>query len=206
MITITQDATTQDGTTVARARIGLIDPATYRISLHLMADLVIGTITFALMVTLLSLAAGLMITLAGIPILVATLLVARGIGEFKRRCAHAVLGVEAAAPVHTSRGVRDRLRDRADWHAVVYAALLFPVGVFTGTITLAGWATAAAAITSPFYVGWIDSVPRVAGISLDDPIAVVGTVLGGLILLLVMPAVVRTLARLDAILVQRLLT
>jgi uncharacterized membrane protein len=205
MITTIEDTTTQDAPNVARPRIGLIDSTTYRISLHLMADLVIGTITFTLIGTLLSLAAGLMITLAGIPILVGTLLVARGIGEFERRRASAVLGVEVAAPVHTSRRVRDRLRDQADWRAVVYATALFPVGVITGTITLAGWATAAAAITSPFYVGLIDTVPRVAGISLDDPIGVVGTVLAGLILLLVMPAVVRTLARLDAILVQRLL-
>ena len=191
----------------ARTRPGLTDPTTYRISLHLIADLVIGTITFTVMVTLLSLSAGLMITLAGIPLLVATLVVARGIGAIERQRARAALGVAIAAPGHERRRLRDRLRDPADWRAVLYALVLFPVGLVTGTVTLAGWTTAAAAITSPLSVTFFGSTPpRLAGINLTSPVVVVATVLVGIGLLLLMPAVVRTLARLDAVLVRRLLT
>jgi uncharacterized membrane protein len=197
---------TQPPPAAVRTRSGLTDPATYRLSLHLMADLVIGTVLFTIMVTLLSLSAGLMITLAGIPLLVGTLAVARSIGVIERKRARAALRLTTAAPAHEGRTWRDRLRDPADWRAVLYSVLLFPVGLVTGTVTLAGWATAAAAITSPLSITWFDSLPPpVAGIDLTSPVAVVATVLIGVVLLLLMPAVVRTLARLDAVLVRRLL-
>jgi len=91
-----------------RPRLGLIDPATYRTSLHLMADLLIGTVTFTLMMTLLALSAGLMITLAGIPLLLATLLVARYIGIVERKRAHAGLAQRQAPPASHPRGSRSR--------------------------------------------------------------------------------------------------
>jgi uncharacterized membrane protein len=196
----------QPSPAAVRTRFGLTDLATYRLSVHLIADLVIGTVLFAIMVTLLSVSAGLMITLAGIPLLAGTLAVARSIGVIERKRARAALGVTTAAPAHEGRTWRDRLRDPADWRAVLYSVLLFPVGLVTGTVTLAGWATAAAAITSPLSITWFDSLPPpVAGLDLTSPVAVVAAVLIGVVLLLLMPAVVQTLARLDAVLVRRLL-
>jgi hypothetical protein len=193
-----------DAPAIARQRPGLIDPTTYRTSLHLMANLVIGTATFSVMVTLLALSAGLMITLAGIPLLLGTLFVARGIGAFERKRISVLLGHRAAAPASRGGRLRDRLRDPADWRAALYAILLFPVGLATGTVTLAGWSTAAAAITAPFYAGRIGSIPHLAGISLDSPVGTAGTVLAGLTLLLLMPGVVRTMARVDSALVRLL--
>ena len=77
------------------------------------------------MVTLLALSAGLMITLAGIPLLVATLLVARGIGVVERSGLGPALGVASARHRGTnSAGSVDRLRDPADWRAVLYAILV----------------------------------------------------------------------------------
>ena len=198
---------TTEAPALARPRPGLLDPATYRNSLHLAADLIIGTVTFTIMVTLLALSAGLMITLAGIPLLLATLLVARSIGIVERKRAHAGLVHRHTAPASQPLArVRDRLRDRADWRAVLYAILLFPVGIVTGTLTLAGWATAVGLLTSPLYTGRLGSVPYLTGINLDGPVAAAASVLAGLALLLMMPAVVRTLARVDTALVHRLLT
>jgi hypothetical protein len=198
-------ATTQDIPAATRPRVGLLDPMTYLTSAHLMADLVVGTATFAVTVTLLAVSAGLMVTLVGIPLLVGTLLVARGIGGLERRRAR-VLGVVTAAPTHEGRGLRARLLDPADWRAVLYALVLFPAGVLTGTITLTGWATAVAAISSPLYVGRFgDSTRQIGGINLAGPVAGVASVILGVALLAVMPRIVRCLAGLDALLVHRLL-
>ena len=202
----TTSTTTHHAPAITRRRLGLIDPTTYRISLHLLTSLLIGTVTFSVMVTLLALSAGLMITLAGIPLLLGTLLVARGIGVFERGRATALLGQQVAAPGHRAGRLRDRLGDPADWRAVLYAIVLFPVGLLTGTITLAGWSAAAAAITSPFYAERIGSLPYLGGINLDGPVAAAGTVLAGVTLLLLMPTVVRTMSRLDSALARRLLT
>jgi hypothetical protein len=133
--------------------VGLLDPRTYVISLGLVTDLVVGTATFSVMVTLLAASAGLMITLLGIPLL---------------------------------------------WGS--------PVGVVAGTVTIAGWATAAAAVTAPAYVGFDDSRQQLAGLDKEGPVAAVASVLAGIALFMVMPTVVRNLARVQAMLVRRLLT
>ena len=56
-------------TTTARVRtghgLGLLDPATYRRTLHLLADLPIGLVTVTLFTTLLAVSAGLALTLMG---------------------------------------------------------------------------------------------------------------------------------------------
>jgi hypothetical protein len=202
MITTTTD---HMPTITHRRPLGLIDPTTYRTSLHLVASLVIGTVTFSVIVTLLVLSGSLLITLAGIPLLLGTLLVARGIGVFERKRAGVLLGRRAAAPPHRGGRIRDRLRDPADWRAALYAILLFPVGLVTGTVTLAGWATAAAAITSPFYADRIPSIRYLAGINLEGPVGTAGSILAGIVLLLLMPAIVSTMARLESGLARLLL-
>jgi len=80
------------------------------------------------------------------------------------------------------------------------------VGIVTGTLTLAGWAIAVGLLTSPLYAGRVGPVPYLSGIDLDGPVAGAASVLAGLALLLLMPAVVRALARVDTALVHGLLT
>ncbi|MDX6301422.1 MAG: hypothetical protein QOF53_2636 [Nocardioidaceae bacterium] len=202
----TAPTTASPSVAVAPRRFGLLDPATYRSSLHLLADLAIGTATFSVFVTLLALSAGLAVTLVGIPILVVTLLLARGLGSVERRRAGVLLDVDVVAPPHPRRALWDPLRDAADWRAVGYALLLLPVGVVSGTVVLAGWATALAAITHPLYAIFLDEPAfRLAGHTLDGAPAEAGAVVLGIALLLAMPYVVRRLAQLDAVLVRRLL-
>jgi len=201
-------ATTTTSQTVAvpARRFGLADAATYRSSLHLLADLAIGTATFTVFVTLVSLSAALSVTLVGIPILVVTLLLARGLGGLERHRTRVLLRVDVANPAHPRRGLWEPLRDAADWRALGYALLLLPMGVVSGTIVLAGWTTALAAMTHPLYAVFLDEpAVRVAGRTLDGAAAEAGTVVIGVALLIVMPYVVRRLARVDAALVRRLL-
>ena len=196
-----------DVPTRTQPTVGLLDPNTYAISLHLITDLVVGTATFSVMVTLLAASAGLMITLLGLPLLAGTLLVARGVGVIERRRAATLFAATPIAPAHRGHGLRDRLTDAADWRAVAYSLLLFPVGVVAGTVTIAGWATAVAGVTAPIYVGRSgDSTSQLAGVDLAGPVAAVISVLAGVALLMLMPTIVRNLAHVQRALVRRLLT
>jgi hypothetical protein len=218
----TTTSTTQDVPTGARRRVGVLDPRTYALSLHLVTDAVVGTAAFTLMVTLLAVSGALMITLLGIPLLVGTLRVARAVGDIERSRADTLPGSTARAREHPRHdpngghglnglnglsGWRDALMDAGDWRAVAYSLLLFPLGMVAGTVTVAGWATAAAAVTAPAFAGRFDDSSRqLAGIQLDGPIAAVLSVAAGIALLMVMPTIVRHLARVQLWLVRRLLT
>src|SRR3954451_6231741 len=142
-------------TTAVRVRTahasGLLDPATYRRTLHLLADLPIGLATSIAITTLLAVSAGLAITLVGVPLLIGTLYAARLLGGMERARTHALLGVDTPAPRPAGRGWRGRLADATGWRTLAYGLLLGPVGVTTGTLTATGWSTALAAIAFPTY-------------------------------------------------------
>jgi hypothetical protein len=185
--------------------LGLLDPATYRRTAHLLADLPLGLATFSVALTLLSLSAGLAITLVGIPLLIVTLAGARLVGRFDRARAALLLGVHVPAPA-PRRGFRGRLTDAAAWRALGYALLLGPVGTVTGTLTLTGWSTALAATAFPAYAWTLrDPALHLGAVTVDGLPAAVGSVACGLLLLAAMPAVTRLLAQLDAFLVRGLL-
>ena len=182
---------------------GLLDPATYRRTLHLLADLPIGLATFATITTLLAVSAGLAITLVGIPLLIGTLYAARLLDRMERARAHALLGVNTAALRPAGRGWPGRLADAAGWRTLAYGLLLGPAGVVTGTLTATGWSTALAALAFPAYAWRLhDPALHLGAVTVSGP---PGAVACGLVLLAVMPAVVRLLAGLDIILVRGLL-
>jgi Putative sensor len=189
-----------------RRAFGLADPTTYRLSVHLLADLALGTASFSVMVTLLTTSAALAVTLVGLPLLVVTLMVARGVASLERLRARHGLGIDVIPPPRRPRTFLERLVDPADWRAACYAVLLFPVGVLNGTVVMAGWLSALAAIGHPVYArGLDDTALQLAGRTVDGVTAEVGCVLVGLALLVSMPFVVRQLARIDGVLVRRLL-
>jgi hypothetical protein len=206
MTTSTRTSTIVPTAVAERSRFGLADPTTYRTSLHLLADLVVGTASFSVMVTLLTTSAALAITLVGIPLLAVTLMVARGFAGLERVRARHGLGVDVPPPRRHPRSFLQRLIDPADWRATCYALVLFPVGVLNGTVVMAGWLSALAAIAHPVYARGLDNTAlHLAGRTVDGVTAEVGCVLVGLALLVSMPFVVRQLARLDVALVRRLL-
>ena len=197
-------------TTTARVRtghgLGLLDPATYRRTLHLLADLPIGLVTVTLFTTLLAVSAGLALTLVGIPLLIGTLYLARLLGGMERARARALLGLPAPAASPALRGWRGRLTDAGGWRAVAYALLLGPVGVLTGTLTLTGWSTALAATAFPAYAWTLrDPALHLGAVSVSGVPADLGAVVCGILLLASMPAVTRVLAGLDVVLVRGLL-
>jgi hypothetical protein len=128
---------------------------------YLVAGLPVGVAAFSIIVTGLATAAGLAITLVGIPILVLTLILARGIAELERRRAAPVLGVRIEGRERKLTGSAwERTKaisfDPASWKDTAWSLLLLPIGVagFTAAITL--WATALGLVTSPLYSWALD--------------------------------------------------
>ena len=179
---------------------------TYTRTLHLLVDLVLGTAYFTVLVVMLSTSAALLPTLLGVPLLMLTLLVARGIAHLERVRARVLLGVEVPTPAHPRNGFWRRLLDSADWRSTLYGVLLLPVGVVTGSVTLAGWTTAAAALAYPVYTPALtDPALRLGDHRLTGvPAELVALVIGaGLVL--VLPWLMQLLARVDGALVRGLL-
>jgi hypothetical protein len=123
-----------------------MEQRTYRVLFYLLLGLPLGILDFTIVVTGLSLGLGLIITLLGIPVLVATLLVVRSLAALERGLAFNLL--DAPMP----RGVRmsdesggffwSRLRDlvfgKRTWAEVGFLLLRLPLGTldFTVAVTL----------------------------------------------------------------------
>jgi hypothetical protein len=184
---------------------GFGDVGTYRRSVYLLADLVVGPTLFALGTSLFLLSAGFAVTLVGIPLLVVTLGLARAAGRFERARAARLLGVVVAPPPMV-RGLRARVADRAGWSALAYTVLLGPVSLVTGGLAAVGWVAAIAGVTYPVY-GWAvgSGTLHVGSFTFTGLLARITMAIIALALLLVMPTVTRALSRIDAALVRRLL-
>ena len=185
--------------------LGLTDPATYRRTLHLLLDLPIGVATFSVAVALVSTSVSLAITLIGLPLLAITLLAGRGMGQLERARARALLDVHVPEPDAAPRGWR-RLTDTTGWRSIGYAVVMLPIGVMTSTVAATGWSVAASMFAYPAYAPFLDdSSVTVGSVTFGGWGAQLVTSLIGLALLLMMPSIVRGLARIDAAAVRRLL-
>jgi signal transduction histidine kinase len=194
---------------------------TWAETLHCLLDLPIGITTFTIVITMLSLSAGLMITLVGLPLLVATLMFGRAIGVFERARVRLLLGDElpVVAPLvpleaHGTFWQKTcrRLSDVPAWKALAYGALLLPWGIVTFTTVVVLWSVALGFATFPLY-GW--ALPSGDGLSFGDDYALTGWGRGGsmvgigivgVLLLIVTPRIVHALTRLSCALVRALLS
>ncbi len=132
-------------------------PATIaRDAVYLCAGLPAGIVTLSVLVTGLSLAAGLAITLVGIPVMLATLYASRLMGDAERWRAGWVLD----APVtRTARpwggGIWERTKtaftDVGAWRDMVWGLILLPLGIFGFTVAVTVWSTALGLLTSPLW-------------------------------------------------------
>jgi hypothetical protein len=120
------------------------DRRTYRVAAYLLIGLPLGILDFVLLVTGLSLGLGLFVTLLGIPVLVATLVLARTLASFERRLAWSLLD----APMPRRRGALGELegglwqRLRAlvggprTWWEVAFLLLRLPLGILDFTVVV----------------------------------------------------------------------
>ena len=210
----------------------LLSPAPYLESVHLLLDLCAGITWFTIAVTMLSLSAGLSITLIGIPLLAATVVGFRLVGAVERFRAQLLLGQHTEAPApwsSTNRNqpsgaganpdntvvgdavslMRRTLGDATGWKAIAYSLLMLPWGVIAFTLCFVLWSVALSLIPSAL----LAIVVPGAGLEINgEPVgtaariglSVLGTVIG-LGLLVLMPAIIHGLSMVDRALVSGLL-
>jgi len=129
---------------------------TWKETIHLLLNMPIGIATFTIIVTGFSLGFGLLITLVGIPILIAMLYVSRGMGWFERARAKLLLDLDIPRPYRADptsdrwwRVPLSRLTDPATWTEIVYHLLLLPIGAFTFTVAFTFWVLGASLLFLP---------------------------------------------------------
>ncbi|MFD4985855.1 sensor histidine kinase [Streptomyces sp. NPDC058374] len=185
-------------------------------------SLPIAAVTFVYAVTTLALGAGLLVTFIGVPVLALGLAGCRGVGVLERARARALLGLRVAEP----RPVRSRnpgvlgwmtsvIKSGESWRQFLYTVLHFPWAVFAFCLTVPVWAYGWAMLTYPLWQ-WV--FPRYAGIPglqlygdgdrqvyLDAPPEIALVCVGGLLLTLATPWLIRALTSVDRLLVVGLL-
>lgn len=151
---------------------------------YLILSLPIGIASSTVVLTGLSLSAGLLITLVGIPILLLTLLACRGLAAVERARAALVLGAPVPGAETTWRRegwwptTKAVLTDPGAWRDVLWSVVLMPIGIATFTIAVTVWSTALGLLTSPL---WYWALPDD-----DDTIALVDSTAAGWSLLRVL--------------------
>ena len=147
-------------TTLTPAGGGLLRPLTTvrggTTLLHHLLGLPLGIAYLVWFATALSLGAGLVITLIGIPILTLVLATVRPLLAAERTLANALLGT-AIAPVPIALGgvgvfaqAKAYWTDRTTWRGLAYLLLRFPVGLTAFTVTVAAFGAAAVLFSAPF--------------------------------------------------------
>jgi hypothetical protein len=146
----------------------LTQARTWKETASLLVALPVGAVWFSVVVTGLSLSTGLLVTLVGLPLLVALVFGGRVIGAVERSMARTLLDTDLPAPppvdCNGSLWARGRrlLRDGAGWRGLAYGLLALPVGILTFTAAVVTWTVAAALAAFPLYGTFI------SGADLDD--------------------------------------
>ncbi len=184
---------------------------------YLLTGLPAGIVTFPVVVTGVATGVALLITLVGIPVLVATVYADRGLAWVERRRAALVLGRPIADPVPRAPerpGALAWLKalavDPQTWRDAAWMLLLFVAGLVGFVIAVVVWGVALWGVTFPLY-WWVlphGALPQISG-GADEfvdtwPLALaVGA--GGLVLLGLAPWVCAPLAHGQARLARLLL-
>lgn len=189
-----------------------------RRSMSSLLDGVLGVVWFTWVVTMLSLGAGLAITLLGVPLLAVTVRSGRVIGAVERARVRVLLGVEVSAPAAPPlrpSGVWPRLRaalgDVPGWKGLAYGVVMLPWGVLAFSVTVAVWSAGVGLLTAPL---WDWAVPDGGVTSFGSYVftgwgrvgVLAGGVVVGALVLLVAPRIVGWLSQVHVALVRSLLS
>jgi signal transduction histidine kinase len=149
---------------------------------YLLLGLPAGIITFTVVVTGWATALGLAITLIGLPVAMATIVVSRGMAAAERWRAALVLGTPVRGryrPVESVEGkpnqqlrwVLERLRamfaDAQTWKDLGWHLLLLPIGIVGFTVAVVCWAWTIGLITMPLWYSLTTDPAQVGGVTVD---------------------------------------
>lgn len=209
----TADARAPQGSWLRRAIAPLGRARTYTETLYQLLNLPIGIALFTLFVTMLSVSAGLAITLVGIPLLVLTIGLGRVVGAIERARARLLLGTDyRGKPMPQFTGTwwnkfKRAISDRPGWGGIGYGLVMLPWGIATFVTTIVLWTVGIGGLSSPLYA-WQSQI-EINGRSIDGGwrlVYVVVTMAAGAVALLATPWVVRGIANADRWLVRTLLS
>ena len=126
---------------------------TWRSFAYLLLGLPLGIVYFTFVVTATSLSGGMMVTLAGIPLLVGTFIGVRVLAKFDAKVSNSIQQTNIVLPpatwdegnLHTK--IEMTVKSRATWKSFIYMVAMLPIGImnFTAAVTFiaigAMWAT-----------------------------------------------------------------
>jgi signal transduction histidine kinase len=188
---------------------------TWKETAYAVVALPLGVAWFTIFLTLGTTSLSLIVFVVGLPLLAATLWLARVAGRAQREVAGALLGVSipglppSVAPEgRPFRRFLQPLVDLATWRAIVYLLVFaFPVGLVLFLAAVVLWSVALTSATAPAWYFTISPEDRgdVFGTAIDAPWEWLVLVGGGLLLVFVTPWVIRVLIAFDVLLMRALL-
>ena len=183
-------------------------------TIYVLVGFPLGIIAFTVIITGLSLGGGLLVTLLGIPVLVATVFAARALAELERVRIPAVINRPRQGVWYRSRpegagfwrSMFGPLGDLQGWLDVAHAIVRFPVSTFTFVVVITWWSMVLGGLTYPIWGRYIPYEPD--NQDLPDLLGFPRTpfyVVLGLVTAITLPFVVRGCALLEAWLARGLL-
>ncbi len=179
----------------------------------------LGIVTFTLVITGLSLGGGLLITVVGLPVLVATLHVSRGFAHLERARIRPVLrrgptpvSYRQAAPgAGWWRRMFVPLGDGQAWLDTLHGIVRFPISLFAFVVTVTWWSVAASGLTYWFWQQWLppdnnDELPALLGFGHGTSGRIVLYTVVGVFCALTLPIAVRSVALAEAWVANSMLT
>jgi hypothetical protein len=177
----------------------------------------LGIVTLTLLVTGFSLGVGMLVTVVGLPILVATLFAARGFAVLERLRASSVLGVELPHPVYKKseggffRRTTGPLTDPQSWLDLLHGVLRLIPSTLAFAFVVTWWAGALGGLTCSIWDRFIPygdhshSVPDLLGLGAGADARIFFNTLAGVFFALTLVPVVRMAALIEARFAQGLL-
>ena len=165
----------------------VIRPQTYRNLLYLLLAFPFGILYFVLLTTGLTLGIGLVVTLLGIPLLIAVVVGSRRLAAFERAVANKLLGLAIQAPDDVETGVdegiwsraRARLLARSTWMGLCYLFVKLPVGIASFTLVVTALTVSIGLLTAPLTYSLVEDGIQLGVWTIDTlPEAIVAVPVG----------------------------
>ena len=183
-----------------------------RDTVYILSGFVLAIVWWSLLVTLLAVGLGLLVTLIGLPILAATLVIWIWIADTERWRARSLLAIDVERPYRALttdswlQRLWERTKDPAVWRDLVYLLVVFfPLAIFTFVIAVTAWAAALGLVAMPAYYWTGAGVAFGNDTKVDTLPEAIGCSFVGLLVLTMLPWVLGLLAAAHAFTVQTLL-
>lgn len=165
----------------------VIRAQTYRNLLYLLLAFPFGILYFIALITGLTLGVGLVVTLLGIPLLIAVVVGSRRLAAFERAVANKLLGLAIQEPDDVVTGAeegvwsraRARLLARSTWMGLCYLFLKLPIGIASFTLVVTALTVSIGLLTAPLTYSLVEDGPQPGVWTIDTlPEAIVAVPVG----------------------------